>query len=426
MKKSLLNFIVFFTGQTLSQFGSSLTGFALAIWAFTKTGEVMTSSLLAICNKVPFVIVSLIGGSIVDRHSKKKIMLICDLIAAISTLTVLICLQLECLEIWILYIVNIVSGLMNAFQNPASQVSVTLLVDKDKYVKFGGIQSTVNSMLGIFSPLVATALLSFGGLGLIITVDLATFLFAFLTLLIFIKIPEEKSDSDNQKENILDDIKYVFAYLKQQKGITYLMLIYGLLNFIGAISFDSMMGPLILARTNNDALKVGFVTSTMAVSGVLAGLVITFSKQSKNKIAVMFRGILVAFAGIMSFGLVRNVYLWCLVVLIGCFGMPFYFSYESAILRERIAVDMQGKLFALRNMLTEMLTPVGYFLGALLADYIFEPFMKGTSGLRTFFSHLVGSGNGSGISLIFIFAGFIGFILTLFFRNNKAIKELNN
>ena len=171
---------------------------------------------------------------------------------------------------------------MNAFQNPASQVSVTLLVDKDKYVKFGGIQSTVNSMLGIFSPLVATALLSFGGLGLIITVDLATFLFAFLTLLIFIKIPEEKSDSDNQKENILDDIKYVFAYLKQQKGITYLMLIYGLLNFIGAISFDSMMGPLILARTNNDALKVGFVTSTMAVSGVLAGLVITFSKQSKK------------------------------------------------------------------------------------------------------------------------------------------------
>ena len=68
---------------------------------------------------------------------------------------------------------------------------------------------------------------------------------------------------------------------------------------------------------------------------------------------------------------------------------------------------------------------IGYFLGAILADYIFEPFMKGSSKLRQLLTHVVGEGSGAGISLIFILAGLIGFVLTLVLRNNKYIKELN-
>lgn len=422
---NLQKLIIFFLGQTLSQFGSALTGFALVIWAFSKTGEVMTSSMLAICSTVPYLIVSLAGGSIVDRRSKKAIMLICDFIAALSTLAVIILFKLDQLEIWILYIVNAVSGLMNAFQNPASQVAITLLVDKDKFAKFSGIQSAANSMLGIFSPILATTLLSFGGLSLVLIVDLSTFLFAFLTLLFFIKIPEIKAEHTSKLFDIIPDIKNGFAYLKGQKGILYLMIIYSSLNFLGAISFDSMMNPLVLSRTNNNAMHAGAVSASMAISGTLAGIVITISKQSKNKIAVMFRGILLAFIGITSFGLAKNVYLWCAIVLFGCFGMPFYFAYESAILRERVAVEVQGKLFALRGMIGNLLTPLGYFLGAILADYIFEPFMKGSSSVKQALSHIVGDGAGSGISLIFIIAGLTGFILTLILRNNKYIKELN-
>lgn len=424
-KSDLRKLVIFFLGQTLSQFGSSLTSFALVIWAFSKTGEVMTSSMLAVCSTVPYLIVSLAGGSVVDRRSKKAIMLVCDFIAALTTLTVIIFFKLDHLEIWILYIVNAISGLMNAFQNPASQVAITLLVDKDKFAKFSGIQSAANSMLGIFSPILATTLLSFGGLSLVLTVDLSTFLFAFLTLLFFIKIPEVKTENNSKLFEIIPDIKTGLSYMKGQKGILYLLIIYSSLNFLGAISFDSMMSPLVLSRTDNNAMYVGAVSASMAISGALAGIIITISKQSKNKIAVMFRGILVAFIGITSFGLVRNVYLWCAVVLFGCFGMPFYFAYESAILRERVPVEVQGKLFALRGMIGNALTPIGYFLGAILADYIFEPFMKGSSKLRQLLTHVVGEGSGAGISLIFILAGLIGFVLTLVLRNNKYIKELN-
>ena len=103
----------------------------------------------------------------------------------------------------------------------------------------------------------------------------------------------------------------------------------------------------------------------------------------------MFGGILLAFLGIMSFGIVRNPVLWCIVVFIGCFGMPFYFTYESAIMRLSVPIEMQGRIFALKEMITQVLAPIGYLLGALLADYIFEPFMQTSGSLKKVFEKIV-------------------------------------
>ena len=67
----LKSFILLFIGQTISQFGSAMTSFATIIWAYTAHGEVMASSLLAICSTIPYFIVSLLGVAIVDKTNKK-------------------------------------------------------------------------------------------------------------------------------------------------------------------------------------------------------------------------------------------------------------------------------------------------------------------------------------------------------------------
>lgn len=426
MKTNLKRFSMFFISQTVSQMGSSMTSFALIIWAYSNTGQVMSSSILAICSKIPYIIISLFGGTIADRVSKKKIMLICDLIAALCSLSILIFSLMNILHLWILCIINIIIGFMNAFQNPASQITVSLLVEKEDYVRIGGIQSVVNSMVGLGTPLIAAGILSIGGLNLVIIIDLCTFCFAFFSLLCWIKIPELKNiEKGFSFEQIIDDMRECGKFIKTQKGIVWLMIIYSILNFLGAISFDSMMSPLLLARTNNNTLIVGSVSSSAAAGGIIASVIITFTKTKKKKKPIMFGGILLAFLGIMSFGIVRNPVLWCIVVFIGCFGMPFYFTYESAIMRLSVPIEMQGRIFALKEMITQVLAPIGYLLGALLADYIFEPFMQTSGSLKKVFEKIVGTGPGSGMGLLFVIAGIVGIIMTLVFYNNRYIKLLD-
>lgn len=195
------DFSLLFTGQTVSRLGTNMTSFALIIWVYTKNGQVMASSLLAICSAIPYLIVSLFGGAIVDNANKKKIMLICDSIAVICLFVILSCFMSGILELWILCVVNIISGFMNAFQNPASQVAVSLLVSQKDYARVGGLQSVVGSVIGILTPVLAAGALSSGGLGLIIVIDLGTFLFAFITLLLFVRIPDIVKEDQNAAFN---------------------------------------------------------------------------------------------------------------------------------------------------------------------------------------------------------------------------------
>lgn len=58
-KNKMYHFMIFFISQTVSELGTSMTGFATVIWMYSNSGQVMSSSLLAICSTVPYLIVSL-------------------------------------------------------------------------------------------------------------------------------------------------------------------------------------------------------------------------------------------------------------------------------------------------------------------------------------------------------------------------------
>lgn len=419
-------FFVLFIGQTISQMGSSMTSFAVIIWAYSEGGQVMASSLLAVCSAVPYLITSLLGGTVADRTSKKKVMLVCDTVAAAGSLVILACFMSNHLQLWILCIVNIVNGFMNAFQGPASQVAVSLLIDKSDYVRIEGLRSAVSSAVGVIQPVLAAAFLSVGGLGLILTIDLGTFLFAFVTLLVWVKIPETDC---REKGNTIHTLKREMAegihYLKRQEALLLFLISYGILEFVGAVSFDSMYSPLLLARTGNHEMTVGIVSGFMAAGCVVASLLLTLKGEIKRRIPVMFAGSLLCLTGITLFGMGRNIYWWCAVAFCGCFGSPIYTTMQTAILREQVPVGMQGRMFAMQGMITQILAPVGYLTGAVLADYVFEPFMQGKGTVQKALSGIVGSGAGSGIGLIFVLAGAIGIILLLLIYSNSRIRTLD-
>ena len=71
-----------------------------------------------------------------------------------------------------------------------------------------------------------------------------------------------------------------------------------------------------------------------------------------------------------------------------------------------------------------MLTPVGYLLGAILADDVLELFMARQGKAQAVFSRLVGTGKGAGIGLIFVFGGILGMVLLAALSRNPQIREL--
>ena len=89
MKSSFKRYVIFWLSQSLSQLGSAMTGFGLILWAYSRSGSAMAVSLMSFFHYLPYIIVSLFAGGFVDRHSKKKIMLVSDTVAAFCSAFVL-------------------------------------------------------------------------------------------------------------------------------------------------------------------------------------------------------------------------------------------------------------------------------------------------------------------------------------------------
>jgi DHA3 family macrolide efflux protein-like MFS transporter len=176
-------------GQGISLFGSSMTGFALTIWAWSLTGSATALALVRFFSFTPTIVLSPFAGALVDRWDRKRLLMASDAASALSVLVVLALYLAGRLEVWHLYVMGAFGGTFRAVEWPAYSAAVTVMVPGAQRARASGLASVAESAAFIVAPLVASGLLVTIGLGGIIAIDLVTFLVAIGSLLV-IAIPQ--------------------------------------------------------------------------------------------------------------------------------------------------------------------------------------------------------------------------------------------
>ncbi len=144
-------------------------------------------------------------------------MLVCDTVAAASTVVMLILMKEQMLKVEHLYLINIINGLMNTVQQPASEVAVTRILPEKYYQKVGGMRYLASATNSILTPILATAVLGIAGMSAVIVFDLLTFAAAFVTLTWKIRIPET-SGREWKRESLLTSAGQGIVYLRTERG----------------------------------------------------------------------------------------------------------------------------------------------------------------------------------------------------------------
>ena len=423
-EKSFKKYIILWLSQGISGLGSSMTGFALVLWAYGQSHSAMSVSLMSFCNYVPYVILSLFVGSFVDRHNKKTIMLAADSVAAACSLAVLAFLLMGRLAVWNIYVVNAVVGITNAFQQPASAVAVGRLVPKEKISNVSGMNSFSGNLIVAFSPMLAAFLFAAGGLPVILLVDLASFAFAFCVLLFYIIIPE--GEQEKTYDSPFAGVAEGFAFLKTEKGILYMMLTMALINFCSRLTYENILSPMILTRSSGNSVTLGIVNACMGAGGIAGGIIVSVKKESRHKAVAIYVSAALSFLfGDLLMAVGKNVFWWSAAAVCASLPIPFIMANQNTILYRKIPAAMQGRVFAVRNAIQYSTIPVGIILGGWLADYVFEPFMASGNRLAGMLGTIVGDNAGSGMAAMFLCTGICGFTVSMASCFNREIKKLN-
>ena len=417
--KEMRSYLLLWFTQLVSGLGSAMTAYALVIWSYTKEGSALRTALLMVCSYAPYVICSIFAGALSDRWDKKKTMLACDALAAASTLSVLLLLKKDALQIWHLYIVNAVSGLMNTFQQPASEVATTVLLPKKYYQKVGGLRYLSNSVNSILTPIITTAIMGLWGIGTVIAIDLISFAAAFLVLLCFIPIPG--TEERQKKEGILESAAEGVRWLKGNPGIFHLMLFLAGINLVASM-FNAALPAMLLSKASETAL--GTVNSVSGLAMLAGSLLASFLPVPRSRVKAIWYCLMLSMCTenfFLAFG--NSLWVWCLGAVLGWIALPWMSANLEAVNRLNIPVEIQGRVFAARNSFQFFTIPVGYFLGGLLVDRVFEPFMA-TQGAESLPVRLFGSGKGSGAALLFAVLWLMGIGVCLLFGCDTHIRRL--
>lgn len=421
--KQSKNYYLLMIGQFVSQFGSKLTSFGLILWSYKQSGSVLSMSLLSVCYLVPEVMLSFISGTISDRWNKKKIMLVADAIAAFFSCCVLLMLFTGSLRVEYLYLINFFLGVTDSFQFPASSVTISLIVPKDDYMKISGLNSFFASFIGILAPIAATSLYTFFGLRILVIIDLATFLFAFISLAFGVHIPEHATE-DRERKSLFSECIYGIRYLVTKKDVFCLVLFMGFVNLVAAV-YNTDLAPMILLRNDNNDVQLGIVSSAISVAGLAGSILVSRMPAPKKRISLILNIMTFSFLfcnGLLGIG--QNYYVWTLAVFGGNVLIPFLTVNVEYIMRTNIPIELHGRVFAARNTLQYISIPIGNLLGGILADDVFIPYIR-SSSLKPVWNVLVGTGDGAGLGLLYLCFALIGAIGTNLFRMSKSLQLLN-
>ncbi len=423
--KGMRAFVLVWVGQVFSMIGSSMTHFAMGIWAWEQTGQATPLAMVGFFSFAPLIVFSPIAGVLVDRWNRKLVMALSDIGAGITTLAIFILMLTGKLEIWHLYITGAVSGIFGAFQFPAYSAAVTLMIPKKQYARASGMISMAGSGVGILAPVLAGFLIGKIKVTGIILIDLVTLVIALLFLLL-VHIPEpERQPRDRTKGAFFRELAYGFKYVIDRQSLLCLQLVFFLGNFFCMIGF-TVFNPMILAATGGNSAILGSVQSAGAVGGLVGGILLTAWGGPKKKI----HGVLIGWAltgafGLVLFGAGGALPFWLAANFLSNVIVPVLNGSNQAIWQSKVAPDVQGRVFSVRRVIAQVTAPISMAVAGPLADEVFEPLMLiDDRGIGRILGPVFGNAPGSGMSVLISLSGILVVLVGVGAFRFKIIRDV--
>lgn len=396
----LRTFLVVWFGQLVSLVGSSLTGFALAVWVFQQTGSATQLALVLLATVLPGIVLGPFAGALVDRWDRRQAMILSDSGAALGTLIIAALHFTNRLEIWHLYPALALSAAFAALQFPAYSAATSLLVSKDQYGRAAGLVQLAEAVGQIAGPVLGGVLLLWGDLSLVLIVDVATFLIAVATLAgVRFPAPERSAAGAEGEGRLWQQARYGLTYIRARKPLWSLLWWFTSINFVFGFA-GVLLFPLMLSFASEAATGAAF---SIGATGMLVGSLIVSAWGGPRRRVL---GVAIADLGIAAGMFIAAIRPSIVLFTIGAFMVmlviPLGNASSQAIWQSKVDPDVQGRVFAVRRAIAQIAIPVSYLLAGPLADGVFEPLMADGGALAATLGEFIGVGDGRGYALFFL------------------------
>ena len=414
------NFYKLWLGELISSIGSGMTAFALSVYVYKKTGSVSYVSLITLLSFMPSIVLSPIGGLLADRYDRRLLMIIGDLFSGLGLVYILWSIQAGEKSIVPIFVGITFSSIFTSLLEPSYRATLTDILEEENYAKASGLIQVAGSAKYLISPVIAGMILSVADIRVILLLDILTFITT--CLMIFLVRKSMNSETQNYKKDSFKGLLEGLFIIKENRGVYFLVIImFFVCFFMGFIQI--LIRPMILALSS--VKTAGIMESLCAVGLLIGSLWIGIAGIKKNyskilAVASFFCGIFMSMTGVNE-----NLNIIGISTFLFFSTLPFMNSCADVLVRVSIPNELQGRVWGLISLITQMGTVVAYIISGIMADYVFEPMFNKNGILVENIGIIIGTGKGRGIGFMLILSGIGMLIMAIVIWKNGEIREVS-
>lgn len=396
----MTTFVAVWLGQVSSLVGSTLTGFALSVWVYGRTGSVTQFSVVILFTMLPGILMAVPAGALIDRFDRRTLMLLSNVWSALWTAGAALLFTFGALKLWHVCALAAAISAAGAVLSPAFTASISQVVPKRHLGRASGMMQFGEAAAQTLAPLLGGFLVLTIDISGVLLIDVVTYAFAAVTLL-FLRVPRAAAAAA-RGAGLLREAASGWTYIAGRPALLRLMLFFAATNFTVSLG-NVLLTPLVLSFA--DAAVYGTVASALGAGLFVGSVVMGVWGGPRRRVYGIFAyglalGLMLIVEGLRPSALLIGA----AVFVTGCF-IPVANGCFTPILQSKTPHELQGRVFAAVRLVAWCSAPAAYLAAGPLADKVFGPLLDVGGPLEGSVGLLLGVGRGRGIGLLLIVAG---------------------
>jgi MFS family permease len=379
------NYRLFFTGQSLSLVGTWITRVATSWLVYRLTGSALLLGVVSFCGQIPTMLLAPFAGVLVDRWDRHRLLVVTQILSMLQTLALALATLGHVITVpWLLGL-QVVQGLINAFDTPARQAFVVEMVeDRADLPNAIALNSAMVNGSRIIGPSIGGALIAAVGEGWCFLADAISYIFVVASLLLMRvrTAPERRVEA-----RVLKELREGFYYVRASLPIRTALIVLAIVSTM-AMPYTVLMPAFVHDVLHGGPSTLGLLM-TASGAGALAGGVYLASRTSVVGLGRVVMYATLAFGtGLIAFSLAGN--LWLAVAALPVVGAGFMvqMAATNTVLQTLVDDRLRGRVMAFYTMAFFGTAPIGSLLAGAAAARFGSPTTIAAGGVVSIASGL--------------------------------------
>ena len=363
------NYRLFFSGQTVSLIGTWITRIATSWLVYRLTKSELLLGVVNFAGQIPLLLLAPFAGVWVDRWNRHRILVVTQILSALQS-AALAFLAFTHISVTQVIVLQVVQGLINAFDTPARQAFVVEMVaDREDVPNAIALNSAMFNGSRIIGPTIGGVLLAAVGEGWCFAADAISYIAVIVSLVLMRDVRGRRA---SRQRKMLEEMREGWKYVSGFAPVRALLLIISIVSVAG-MPYATLM-PVIADQTLHGGPHTLGILMTASGAGALVG---TMYLASRHTVLGLGRVIIAATAalsvGLIAFSFSKSLLLSiCVLPLVGA-GMMLQSSSANTILQTVVTEDLRGRVMAFYRVAVLGTMPIGSLLAGWVAQQIGAP-----------------------------------------------------